>query len=96
MDDMFIIVEAFRHTSSEDSVETRMSNTLAEAAVSITVTSLTDFLAFMIGTISVYPSVFAFCTFASVAIIFDFILQITFFAACMAYDTRREHANRLD
>jgi predicted RND superfamily exporter protein len=94
VDDMFIIVESFRHTSPRDSIETRLSGTLAKAAVSITITSVTDFLAFMIGAVSVYPSVFAFCIFASTAIIFDLILQLTFFAACIFYDTKREHANR--
>jgi predicted RND superfamily exporter protein len=94
VDDMFIIVEAFRHTKPEDTVEKRMSETFAEAAVSITITSFTDFLGFAIGAITVFPSVYLFCLYTALAVIFDYILQITFFAACMAYDARREDANR--
>jgi predicted RND superfamily exporter protein len=94
VDDMFIIVEAFRHTKPEDTVEKRMSETFAEAAVSITVTSVTDFLSFAIGAITVFPSVYLFCLYTALAVIFEYILQITFFAACMAYDARRENANR--
>ena len=94
MDDMFIIVEAFRHTKPEDTVEERMSETFAEAAVSITITSVTDFLSFAIGAITVFPSVYLFCLYTVLAVIFDYILQITLFAACMAYDARREDANR--
>ena len=91
---MFIIIEAYRHTKPEDTVETRMNHTFVEAAVSITITSITDFLGFAIGAITFFPSVQLFCIYTSVAVIFDYILQITLFAAFMAYDARREDANR--
>ena len=34
-----------------------------------------------------------FCIYTSMSVIFDYILQITLFAAFMAYDARREDAN---
>ena len=71
-----------------------MSETFAEAAVSITITSITDFLSFAIGAITVFPAVQLFCLYTALAVIFDYILQITLFAACMAYDARREDTNR--
>lgn len=93
IDDMFIMVAAWRNTNPNHSVEQRMSDTLSEAAVSITITSLTDFLAFLIGIITVFPAVFGFCLFTAIAVLFDYIYQITFFAACLALDGYREDDN---
>ena len=90
---MFIMVAAWRNTDPEHSVEQRMSDTLGEAAVSVTITSLTDFLAFLVGIITVFPAVFGFCLFTAIAVLFDYIYQITFFAACLALDGYREDAN---
>ena len=47
---MFILVSAWRYTSFHQSVEERLGQTLKNAAVSITITSVTDALAFGIGT----------------------------------------------
>ena len=50
IDDMFILISAWRYTSTKLSVEERIGQTLKSAAVSITITSVTDALAFVIGT----------------------------------------------
>ena len=94
VDDMFILIEGYRHTSPRQSVPERMADTLADAGMSITITSITDFIAFGIGGITVFPAVFDFCIYAAVAVLFDYIFQITFFAGWMALDARREEANR--
>ncbi|XP_019626086.1 PREDICTED: patched domain-containing protein 3-like [Branchiostoma belcheri] len=93
IDDMFIMVAAWRKTNPHHSVERRMSEALGEAAMSITITSITDGLAFGIGAITVFPSVQIFCIFTGVALVFDYIYQITFFAACMAIFGYREKKN---
>ena len=49
LDDMYIVVSAWRYTSPAWSVEERTGRTLQSAAVSITITSLTDGLAFGVG-----------------------------------------------
>ena len=49
VDDMFILVAAWRYTSYKKTVEERMGETLSHAAISITITSITDALAFGIG-----------------------------------------------
>ncbi|XP_072170191.1 patched domain-containing protein 3-like [Diadema setosum] len=94
IDDMFIMLAAWRKTSPCESVEERMGKAFSEAAVSITITSITDALAFGIGSINPLPAVRVFCLYTGVAVIFDYILQITFFGACMALTGRREAANR--
>jgi patched domain-containing protein len=60
-DDMFQLMTEWQNSNHKDSTETRMSNTLRSAAVSITITSLTDLLAFCIGATSPFLSVRNFC-----------------------------------
>ncbi|XP_033108331.1 patched domain-containing protein 3-like [Anneissia japonica] len=94
VDDMFIMICAWRRTNVCSTVEDRMAETLSEAALSITITSLTDALAFGIGTITYFPSVQIFCIFTGVAVLFDYFYQVTFFAAAMVLTGRREDKNR--
>ena len=91
---MFIMIAAWRKTRRTLSVEERMGEAYSEAAVSITITSLTDGLAFCIGAITRLPAVRVFCLYAGVAILFDYIYQITFFGACMVYTGQREANNK--
>lgn len=78
------MLAAWRRTSIHLSVPERMSLTLSEAAVSITITSLTDMVSFWIGIISPFPSVQIFCTYSGFAVCFTFVWHITFFAGIMA------------
>ncbi|XP_071790217.1 patched domain-containing protein 3-like [Asterias amurensis] len=94
VDDMFIMVAAWRQTDVRQTVEQRMRHAFTEAAMSITITSITDALAFGIGAITYFRSVRIFCMYTGVAVIFDYVYQITFFGACMALFGRREAANR--
>ncbi|XP_033120947.1 patched domain-containing protein 3-like isoform X2 [Anneissia japonica] len=94
LDDMFIMLAAWRQTNPKLSVEERMGLAYSEAAVSITITSLTDILAFSIGAYNPLPAIQIFCLYTGVAIAFDYIYQITFFGACMVLIGRREAANR--
>uniref|UniRef100_A0A183BPS8 SSD domain-containing protein n=1 Tax=Globodera pallida TaxID=36090 RepID=A0A183BPS8_GLOPA len=56
------------------------------------VTSLTSFMSFGIGSFSATPAISIFCKFIATAILFDYIYQVTFFAAVMALGGRREAA----
>ena len=60
-DDMFHLMIEWRATSPRDDTELRLSNTLRSAAVSITITSLTQLLAFCIGATSPFLAVRNFC-----------------------------------
>ncbi|XP_078674233.1 patched domain-containing protein 3-like [Branchiostoma floridae x Branchiostoma belcheri] len=94
VDDMFVMIAAWRKCDVRLPVEERMGRAMSDAGVSITITSLTDCLAFTAGITSVFPSVRTFCTYAAVGVAFDFLYQITFFAAFMSLTGRRERANR--
>ena len=69
---------------------------MGKAGVSITVTSITDLFAFILGSASQLPALSTFCVFAAVGIAADFLLQISFFAAFMALDSMRESKGKDD
>ncbi|KAJ8033684.1 Patched domain-containing protein 3 [Holothuria leucospilota] len=94
VDDMFIMVSAWRQRSIYVSVEEKMGRTYSEAAVSITITNLTDIIAFLVGSSTPIPAVRMFCIYAGVAMFFAYLYQVAFFGACMAFIGDREKENR--
>ena len=52
-----------------------MARAMGKAGVSITITSFTDAIAFILGTTSQLPALSAFCGFAAIGIAADFLLQ---------------------
>lgn len=61
VDDMFMLMSGISNAEYEDDVETRIGETMRTSGVSITITSLTDLLAFAAGASSVFLSVRNFC-----------------------------------
>ncbi|XP_067280252.1 patched domain-containing protein 3-like [Pseudorasbora parva] len=94
VDDMFIMISSWQKTEVNKAVEVRLAETYKEAGVSITITTLTDVLAFYIGLMTPFRSVQSFCMYTSTALLFCFIFNITFFGACLALNGRREKGNR--
>lgn len=94
IDDTFVMLAAWRRASPKLPVPERMAVMLSEAAVSITITSVTDMLSFFIGIFSPFPSVQIFCMYSGLAVCFTFIWHITFFAGCVALSGYREKQNR--
>ncbi|XP_030375300.1 patched domain-containing protein 3 [Scaptodrosophila lebanonensis] len=93
IDDTFVMLAGWRRTPAKMPVHERMAHMMSEAAVSITITSVTDFISFLIGIISPFRSVKIFCTYSVFAVCFTFVWHITFFAACMAISGYRERKN---
>ncbi|VDM51870.1 unnamed protein product [Angiostrongylus costaricensis] len=94
VDNVFILLSAWRSTPSQASLEQRMKKTFADAGVSITVTSLTDIISFGVGCTTPFPSVQMFCTYALTAMVFTYVYQLTFLAGIMVYTNRREMDGR--
>lgn len=87
------MLAAWRRTSVKLSVPDRMGLMLSEAAVSITITSLTDIISLLIGVVSPFPSIQIFCKYSGLAVCFIFVWHITFFAGCMAVSGYCEKKN---
>uniref|UniRef100_A0A0A9X8T6 Patched domain-containing protein 3 n=3 Tax=Lygus hesperus TaxID=30085 RepID=A0A0A9X8T6_LYGHE len=94
IDDTFVMLAAWRRTPITASVPERLAATMAEAAVSITITSVTDMVSLWIGMLSHFPSIKIFCLYSSFAVGFIFVWHITFFAACMAISGYSEQKNK--
>uniref|UniRef100_A0A8V0XQI4 Patched domain-containing protein 3 n=1 Tax=Gallus gallus TaxID=9031 RepID=A0A8V0XQI4_CHICK len=97
VDDMFIMVSSWEQSSSKadkSDTKSRLAETYSEAALSVTITTLTDVLAFFIGTWTAFPSVRSFCLYTGTAFVFCYVYVITFFGAVIALNHRRVKENR--
>lgn len=97
MDDAFVLVAAFQQPDVRTlPPKQRVQKALSRAGTSITVTSVTDIVAFLAGSITDIPAIRDFCYFAAIGIAFDFFLQITFFVVLMVFSAQREEKKRYD
>lgn len=101
VDDGYVIVNAFnrerkvaRSAETNADIATRTAKALARAGASITVTSLTDLVAFGISASSSLPALASFCAYAAIGIFFLWLFSATFFTATMVLDERRQRDNR--
>ena len=92
IDDMFVIAQSFDNI--KDSDEEKMGMCMKKAGVAITITSVTDLLAFWISASSVLPILQSFCIYAAFGIMFVFIFMATFFFGFFCLDQRRVEAKR--
>ncbi|KAJ1100174.1 hypothetical protein NDU88_005261 [Pleurodeles waltl] len=91
---MFLMISCWQQTKVSRNVEDRLADTYAAAAVSITITTMTDVLAFYIGIMTQFSSVQSFCIYTGTAVLFCFLYSITFFGAVLALNGKREEDNR--
>lgn len=94
VDDTFVMLSAWRRAPVHDSVPKRLGKCYSDAAVSITVTSLTNFLSFMIGGITPFPCVRIFCFYAGISVAFIFVWHCTLFGGFLALSGYAEKDNR--
>ncbi|CAB3372453.1 Hypothetical predicted protein [Cloeon dipterum] len=97
VDDMFIIMQNFFNLSPAEKIKPlpeKIGLMMQHAGASITVTSLTDFVAFAIGSATILPCLQSFCLYAAVGILATYFFQSTFFVACLTWDERRIEQKR--
>ena len=115
IDDMFVIMQCLNNVkrsraAAATSVPELMAETMAHAGVSITVTSVTDVVAFGVGYFTNMPGhvsphhvsrvtvlaagLQSFCIYASIGLGCIFVLQVTWLLAWLVLDERRILASR--
>ncbi|XP_058455375.1 NPC intracellular cholesterol transporter 1-like [Malaya genurostris] len=97
VDDMFVMMACYRkirETHSHLPLPERMGLMLKHAGASITVTSLTDIVAFAVGSITVLPSLQSFCIYAAAGVLMMYFFVITFHVAIFTLDEQRIAARR--
>nr|KAG5698284.1 hypothetical protein BaRGS_016986 [Batillaria attramentaria] len=94
VDDMFLLMSAWAESQNERGLDVpgRVGSTFAKAGVGITITSLTDFLAFLIGFTSEFIAVRHFCVFTGVAVLLCYFANATLFGACLALHGQRVYS----
>ncbi|CAG0916306.1 unnamed protein product [Notodromas monacha] len=94
IDDTFVMLAAWRNTNPALSSEERMGQVFSDAAVAITVTSITDALSFWIGTYTPLKLCQVFCIYAGTGMIVLYFYQLFLFGATLAIFARLEERNR--
>ncbi|KAM9304354.1 LOW QUALITY PROTEIN: patched domain-containing protein 3 [Morus bassanus] len=94
VDDMFIMITSWEQNSTEkDKSDAKSRLAELEAALSVSITTLTDVLAFFIGTLTAFPSMRSFCLYTGTAFVFCYIYPMTFFGAIIVFNHKREQGN---
>ncbi|KAI8334838.1 patched family-domain-containing protein [Choanephora cucurbitarum] len=99
VDNIFILCHEYARRAElggDESIEERAAKTLGKMGPSIFLSSLSETIAFGLGTLVTMPAVSSFAIVASIAVFIDFILQVTCFVSCLVLDARRTQSNRVD
>jgi hypothetical protein len=80
IDDMFILMSGMADAPplSEISIKERVIFMMQKSAVAITITSLTDLLAFVVGASSVFKSIRNFCIYTGKNMLFVIFIKLRF------------------
>jgi Niemann-Pick C1 protein len=89
VDDMFVVCNAIDQTDLKETAHMRIRKAMMHAGPSITITSLTNALAFAFGSLNSLTALRSFCVFASVCIVMLYGLVMTVFLAVVIWDTER-------
>lgn len=73
INDMFIILSGYAETINDQmmSIEKRIERTLMTSGLSITITSITDIITFLVGYTSIYTTIQNFCVYTGMLICTD-------------------------
>lgn len=98
VDNIFIMVHTYERLDHDQFASTHeaIGEAIGQVGPSILQTASSEFACFAIGAISEMPAVKTFAMYAAIAILLDFLLQITAFVALMAIDEGRRKSGRLD
>lgn len=101
VDNIFIIVQTLQRSKPlpnqlVESVEERISRVIGEVGPSILLASLSESACFFIGALTPMPAVRVFALTAALALLVDFLLQMSVFIGLLTLDTKRQLAGRYD
>ncbi|KAH7715957.1 CRE-PTR-13 protein [Aphelenchoides avenae] len=89
VDDAFLMLHSWRRHSPlvKDPAE-RMEVVVREVGPSVSITSITNMLAFTVGILSPSPTMSSFCTCTAIAVFMDFVLEFAFFGPTMVLSAK--------
>lgn len=98
VDNIFILVHTYNRLDKRqyEDISHGLGVALGQVGPSILLTSVSECFCFGIGALSDMPAVKTFAYYATVAILLDFLFQITAFLALMCLDEKRVRSQRVD
>ncbi|XP_044592078.1 NPC intracellular cholesterol transporter 1 isoform X2 [Cotesia glomerata] len=98
VDNVFILVQTHQREGRRpnESIPEHIGRTLGQVGPSMLLTSVSESCCFFLGGLSDMPAVRAFALYAGMALMIDFLLQITCFVSLLTLDTVRQSSNRFD
>lgn len=96
VDNIFILVQTYqRETRKRDeSIPKHIGRILARVGPSMLLTSLAESFCFFLGGLSNMPAIRIFALYAGLALLIDFLLQISCFVSLLAIDSYRQLVSR--
>ena len=91
---MFVMLAAWRGTDIHLSLVERMGLMFADAGISLTMTTLVDVFVISLDGLTQYRGVKIFCIYFVACVFFQYIYQLTFFAACLVLCGEKESKNQ--
>ncbi|XP_068617084.1 NPC1-like intracellular cholesterol transporter 1 [Brachionichthys hirsutus] len=97
-DNIFIFVLEYQRDVRRpgEKREEQIGRVLGNVAPSMLLCSLSESVCFFLGALSTMPAVKAFALYAALALLMDFVLQMTAFVALLSLDVRRQDSNRCE
>ncbi|XP_070819944.1 NPC1-like intracellular cholesterol transporter 1 [Chaetodon trifascialis] len=97
-DNIFIFVLEYQRDvrKSGEKREEQIGRVLGNVAPSMLLCSLSESICFFLGALSTMPAVKSFALYAALAVLLDFVLQMTAFVALLSLDARRQDNNRCE
>ncbi|XP_060762393.1 NPC intracellular cholesterol transporter 1 isoform X2 [Neoarius graeffei] len=98
VDNIFIIVQTFQRDErmEHEELHQQIGRILGDVAPSMFLSSISETVAFSLGALSYMPAVRTFSLFAGLAVLIDFLLQISCFVSLLGLDIKRQERNRWD
>ncbi|CAL8313072.1 unnamed protein product [Gadus morhua 'NCC'] len=98
VDNIFIIVQTLQRDERmpQEELHQQIGRILGDVAPSMLLSSVSETVAFFLGALSNMPAVRTFSLFAGLAVLIDFLLQISCFVSLLGLDAKRQENNRLD
>uniref|UniRef100_A0A669AZN7 NPC1 like intracellular cholesterol transporter 1 n=1 Tax=Oreochromis niloticus TaxID=8128 RepID=A0A669AZN7_ORENI len=97
-DNIFIFVLEYQRDvrRPHETREEQIGRVLGNVAPSMLLCSLSESVCFFLGALSTMPAVKSFALYAALAVLMDFVLQMTAFVALLSLDARRQDNNRCE
>ncbi|XP_075414452.1 NPC1-like intracellular cholesterol transporter 1 [Tenrec ecaudatus] len=97
-DNIFIFVLEYQRLPREpgECREAHIGRTLGHVGPSMLLCSLSEAICFFLGALTPMPAVRTFALTSGLAVVLDFLLQMSAFVALLSLDSRRQEASRLD